>query len=53
MSDSEKRIFFSGQGRTKVCDKAYYKYAAAGNLGKTPPSAKKAIYGWTSNKKGA
>ena len=41
------RIFFAGQGRTKVCGEAYWSYAAAGNLRRTPASGKKAIYGWT------
>jgi hypothetical protein len=41
------RIFFAGQGRTKVCGEAYFTYAAVGNLRRTPPRGKKAIYGWT------
>ena len=39
--------FFAGQGRTKVCGGAYLTYAAAGNLRRTPPSGKKALYGWS------
>ena len=41
------RMFFAGQGRTRVCGEAYFADAAAGNPRRTPPNGKKAIYGWT------
>jgi len=41
------RIFFAGQGRTRVCGEAYFMYAAAGNPRRTQSSVKRAIYGWT------
>jgi hypothetical protein len=41
------RIFFAGQGRTRVFGEAYTKYAAAGNPRRTMFGGKKAIYGWT------
>jgi hypothetical protein len=41
------RIFFAGQGRTRVLGEAYTKYAAAENPRRTKPSGKKTIYGWT------
>ena len=41
------RIFFAGQGRTRVCGEAYFMYAAAVNPRRTQSNGKKAIYGWT------
>ena len=41
------KIFFVGQGRTRVLGEAYTKYAAAGNKRRTKSSGKKIIYGWT------
>jgi hypothetical protein len=41
------RIFFDGQGRTRVFGEAYRKYAAAGNPRRTKSRGKKTIYGWT------
>jgi hypothetical protein len=41
------RIFFDGQGRTRVFGEAYRKYAAAGHPRRTKSRGKKTIYGWT------
>jgi hypothetical protein len=41
------RIFFAGQGRTRVFDEAYMKYATARNPRRTASNEKKTIYGWT------
>ena len=40
------RIFFVGQGRTRVCGETYFLYVAAGNPRRTQPGGKKTIYGW-------
>ena len=42
--------FCSDQGRTRVYGEAYFLYAVAENLRRTPSRAKKAIYGWALGK---
>jgi hypothetical protein len=40
------RIFYDGQGRTRVFGESYVKYVAAGNPRRTKSIVKKTIYVW-------
>ena len=51
MSNSEMSNFFVEQGRTRVCGETYSTYVATGKPRRTPLSGKRAIFGWTLNKR--